>query len=257
VHALAVDAERRGYGVACVRVSEDGYGRSDWKPAQDGQLVFTINRYQLRVRIWEKGAGQRGPYERQLERWKHDREQPFRLMQFVERPKPYDRGATGELNIDALDRSYGRRASWGDRTRWKVEDRLGDLMRELELQAAEAEERRLTKEREDAERQRQWEAAMEHAKRRLVAEHRLEVLRQRVRAWEEAEAIRAYCEAVEARHGSETIAADPQAAQWLVLAREHADHAQQLPRMPPDPEVTQERLNPYLGSWSPYGPQRR
>jgi hypothetical protein len=27
--------------------------------------------------------------------------------------------------------------------------------------------------------------------------------------------------------------------------------------MPPDPEVTQERLNPYLGSWSPYGPQRR
>src|SRR5262249_51390747 len=64
VQALAVEAERRGYDVACVRVNEDGYGRSDWKPAQDGQLVFTINGHALKVRIWEKGAGQRGPYER-------------------------------------------------------------------------------------------------------------------------------------------------------------------------------------------------
>jgi hypothetical protein len=86
VQALAVEAERRGYDVACVRLSEDGYGRSDWKPARDGQLVFTINGYALKVRMWEKGAGQRGPYAQQLKRWKQDREQPFRLMQFVERP---------------------------------------------------------------------------------------------------------------------------------------------------------------------------
>jgi hypothetical protein len=56
VHALVVEAERRGYDIACVRISEDGHGRSDWKPAQDGQLVFTING-QVKVRIWEKGAG--------------------------------------------------------------------------------------------------------------------------------------------------------------------------------------------------------
>lgn len=255
VHALAVEAERRGYDVGCVRVHEDSYGRTEWTPAQDGQLVFAINGHQLKVRIWEKGAGQRGPYEHQLKRWKHDREQPYRLMQFVERPKAYDSGATGELNIEALGSAYGRQKAWGDRSRWKLEDRLPNLLRELEVEAAEAEDARLAREREQAERQRQWAQAMERAKRQFVDDHRLEVLRNRVRAWEEAEAIRTYCDAVESHHGAEVIAADPGAADWLALARDHADHIQQLPRMPADPEATPDGLRPYLGRWSPYGPQ--
>jgi hypothetical protein len=256
VHALTKEAERRGYEVACIRVREDSYGRSEWKPDKDGQLVFTINGHELKVRIWEKGSGLRGPYEHQKKRWQEDREQPYRLMSFVERPKPYDTNATGELNIEALGWSKGRQSSWGDRKRWTLEDRLPQLMRELETQAAEAEERRLAKEREEAERERQWEAAMDHAKRRLVEDHRLEVLRQRVRAWQEADAIRAYCDAVEACHGNDAIAADPEVAQWLALARERADRAQQLPRLPADPEITHEALKPYLGGWSPYGPHR-
>lgn len=254
VHALAVETERRGYDVGCVRVHEDSYGRTEWKPAQDGQLVFAINSHQLKVRIWEKGAGQRGPYEHQLKRWKHDREQPYRLMQFVERPKAYDSGATGELNIEALGSAYGRQKAWGDRSRWRLEDRLGNLMHELEVQAVEAEERRLAREREEAERQRQWEAAMEHAKQRFVEEHCLEVLRNRVRAWQEAEAIRAHCEAIEARHGAERVGADPDASAWLALARKRADRVQELPHMPADPEITHDGLKPYLGRWSPYGP---
>jgi len=40
---------------------------------------------------------------------------------------------------------------------------------------------------------------MERAKRRLVEDRRIEVLRDRVRAWQEADAIRAYRDAVEAR----------------------------------------------------------
>jgi hypothetical protein len=158
VHALAVEAERRGYEIACVQVHEDRYGRTEWKPAHDGQLVFTINGHQLKMRIWEKGAGQRGPYEHQMTRWKQDREQPVRLMQFVQRPKPYDSGATGELNVEASGSALGRQKAWGDRTRWKLEERLPNLLRELEVQAVEAEERRLAREREQAEQKRQWEA---------------------------------------------------------------------------------------------------
>ncbi|HEY8722235.1 MAG TPA: hypothetical protein VIL92_00075 [Gaiellaceae bacterium] len=255
VHALATEAERRGYEVACVHVREDSYGRSEWKPSQDGQLVFTINGHQLRVRIWEKGAGLRGPYEWQMKRWRQDRDEPVRLMRFVQRPKPYDSAATGELNVQALGPSPGRQSSWADRARWKLEERLPHLLRELEIQAVEAEERRLTRQREEEERQRQWEAAIKQAKRRLIEDHRIEVLLARVRAWEEAEAVRAYCDAVEAFHGPDAIAADPDAEQWLVLARDHADQAQQLPRMPHDPDITPERLKPYLGRWSPYGPR--
>ncbi len=175
--------------------------------------MFAINGHELKVRIWEKGSGQRGPYEHQMMRWKADREQPFRLMQFVERPKPYDSGATGELNVEALDGPKGRQKAWGDRSRWKLADRLLQPFAELELQAVEAEERQLAREREQAERQREWEAAMEDAKRQLVADHQLEVLRNRVRVWEEAETIRAYCAAVEARHGAAAVAADPGAAE--------------------------------------------
>lgn len=75
----------------------------------------------------------------------------------------YDSGATGQLNIDALEWSHGRQSSWGDRQRWKLEDRLPQLLRELETQAQEAEERRLAKEREAEEQERQWQQAMERA----------------------------------------------------------------------------------------------
>jgi hypothetical protein len=134
--------------------------------------------------------------------------------------------------------------------------RLTGPLRELELQAAEAEEQQRAREREEAERQRQLEAAIANAERRFLEDHRLEVLRRRVREWEGAEAIHAYCDAVEARYGAEAISADPEAAQWITLARDHANRAQRLPRMPAEPEITAEALRPYLGLWSPYGPHR-
>jgi hypothetical protein len=94
---------------------------------------------------------------------------------------------------------------------------------------------------------------MDDARLRMVEDHRLEVLRTRIRAWQEAKAIREYCDAVEARHGAEAMT-DPQVAEWLAFARAQADRAQELPRMPADPEITPEGLKPYLGAWSPYGP---
>ena len=55
----------------------------------------------MTVRLWEKGAGLRAPYERQRKRWQEDREKPFNQMLFLNRPKPYDSGATGELSMAA------------------------------------------------------------------------------------------------------------------------------------------------------------
>jgi hypothetical protein len=254
-HSLALEVERLGYSIECVQVRKDSYGRSEWKPARDGQLLVTINGHQLKVRVWEKGSGLRGRYEVEMERWREDRDQPVRLMQFLERPKPYDSAATGELNIAALGPSRGRQSSWGDRTRWTVEERLPNLLRELEIEAAEAEEARLAREREETERQRQWEVAMERAKQCFIEAHRLEVLRHRVATWQEADLIFSYCDAVVERHGEAAISDDPEAQQWLAFARERADAAQSLPRMPDEPETTPENLKPYLGRWSPYGPR--
>lgn len=253
IHALATELERRGHDVRCVTLdqSQDRYERSGWKPKHDGQLVVSINGHSNRVRLWEKGVGLRAIWERAKEHWERDRLSP-RFGLYMSRPVAYDAGASGELNLAVLGHS-SRQTGWGDRKRWRVEARLPQLLRELEAQAVEAEQARLRREREEAERQRQWEAAIEDAKRRLVVDHRHAVLRERVDRWHEAEGIRSYCEAVEAKHG-QAFAADSEAAEWLAFARAHADRLQALPRMPPDPEIAPEALKPYLGRWSPYGP---
>jgi hypothetical protein len=135
-----------------------------------------------------------------------------------------------------------------------LEDKLPELLQELEVRAAADDYAAIERQRQAEQRQREWEAAMERAKSRLVEDHRTEVLRKRVNAWREADAIRAYCDAVEARHGADAVI-DAEAAAWLAFAQAYADRAQQLPRMPSDPEVTPDALKPYLGRWSPYGPQ--
>jgi hypothetical protein len=68
-----------------------------------------------------------------------------------------------------------------------------------------------SREREQAARQRDWEAAIDQATRQLVDDLRREVLRRCVDAWKDAEAIRDYCDAVEARHGPDLVAAEPSA----------------------------------------------
>ena len=253
VHALAAELERRGYEVTCVSARRDSYGRSEWRPKHDGQFLVTLNEHEFRLRIWEKGAGLRGVWEQQRQHYEEHRLDPYRLH--VERPEPYDKNASGELNMAILG-SGPRQSQWGDRQRWKLEDRLPQLVRELETQVIEAEERRQARELEEAERQRRWEAAMQRAEALLIEDYRAQVLAQRVRDWQQADAIRAYCDAVEARHGEEAVAKDSGAGRWLALAREHASRLQDLPAMPADPEITAEALKPFLGGLSPYGAGR-
>ena len=87
-------------------------------------------------------------------------------------------------------------------------DRLPQLLWELETQAREEEERRIARQREAAERQRQWEEAMRQAERRLIEDHQRRILSARVDAWHGADAIRAYCDAVEQKFGAAVNAAN-------------------------------------------------
>jgi hypothetical protein len=252
IHALAVEIERRGHRIKCANAPQtDRYGRRERNAKDSAHLLVTVRSHEIGLRIYEKGVGLRGAWEQQKAYYEENRVN-FRLGYLPSRPTAYDKDATGQLNISLLGYS-SRQTTWGDRKRWKLDDRLGQILRELETQADEAEERRLAREREEAERQRQWEAAMANAKRRFIEDHQLEALCRRVHAWQEADAIRAYCDAVEARHGP--AATETDTAAWLELAREHADRLQRLPTMPADPEITNEALKPYLGSWSPYGPR--
>jgi hypothetical protein len=254
MHALAGGLDRRGHKITCVRVRVDSYARSEWKATNDGQFAVTIKRHELKLRVSEKGVGLRGPWEAHKKRRDEDRN----AMRFdrwdIGRIEPFDKDANGQLEISIV--GYGsRQRVWGDRKRWNLDARLPQLLAELETLAEEAEQRRLTREREEEEREQAWESAMAMARERATEHHHVETLGRRLDAWEQAERVRAYCEAIEERYG-DAITADPAAMRWLEFARQHAERAQRLPRMPADPELRSEDLTPFLGGWSPYGPSR-
>jgi hypothetical protein len=80
-------------------------------------------------------------------------------------------------------------------------------------------------------------------------------LRKQACAWQEADQIRRYCDAVEAKYGDRA-----DAIEWVAWARAHADAEDPLARAPSTPElseVTLEELEPYLpDGWSAQGPDQ-
>jgi hypothetical protein len=242
VHALAIESERRGFAVASVATTGDRRHPRRWK-GDDGHLTISIRDHSYQLRIAEEKVVVRGTFDAETE-YRRSVNYPAYL-----KPRArmrYDADATGRLQIACVGYSReGRPVSWADRRSWTLEDKLPDLLRELEVRAAEDDHAAIERKRQAEERERQWEAAMERAKRRLVEDHRIQVLVDRVRAWQEADAIRAYCDAVEARHGAEGVT-DPEVVAWLAFARAQADRAQQPPHMPAEPEATPDALKPFL-----------
>ena len=94
---------------------------------------------------------------------------------------------------------------------------------------------------------------MDRAAERLLHDHRVEQLHKEACDWEEADRIRRYCDAAEAKYGdrADTI-------EWLAWARSHADAQDPLahpPSMPELSEVTLQELELYLpDGWSTRGP---
>jgi hypothetical protein len=253
-HGLATALELRGHRVTyVVRTSDEdnrrGYG---YTATKYGRFLVTINGHELAWNISENGVDLRGPWEEHKRKREEDRA-AFRFDRWdYGRIEPYDKGATGQLELAILD-SGPRQTKWGDRKRWTLESRLPQALRELETLAVEAEQRRVAREQREAERRMAWEAAMQQAKSQAIEAYHVDVLTRQVAAWDRAESTRAYCDAVVARH-DDAIEADPAAVRWIAFARAYADKLQALPRMPEDPELRHEDLKPYLGGWSPYGP---
>jgi hypothetical protein len=249
VHALATEAERRGWDVDSV-VGAVGRRTSRGMEGEAGHFVISIREHSYRLTVVEEKVVLRGAFDAETE-YRRAVNYPAYL-----RPRArtrYDADATGRLQLTCAGCSReGRPSTWADRRSWTLEDKLPNVLQELEIRAAEDDHAEVERQRRAEERQRQWQAAMDRARHRFIENHRLELLRARIHSWNEAEAIRDYCEAVELRHGVDAV--DGEVAEWLEFARVQADRAQDLPRMPADPDITPEALKPYLKGWSPYGP---
>ncbi|MFJ8469591.1 hypothetical protein [Streptomyces swartbergensis] len=162
-----------------------------------------------------------------------------------------------ELSLEHTYTHRGRRSHWGDRQRWRLEDKLPALFREIAHRAHTEDERRQAQQRKEEETRQRWLTAMQQARTALLEDHRLKALRTQVQAWQEATAIRAYCDALEDHHAATDVAEATTA--WTTWARAYADRIDPVPQNPglPDPPtITPEDLRPYLRGWSPYEPKR-
>jgi hypothetical protein len=251
IHALATEADRRGFTIANV-VGASGRHRDDRWRNDDGHLTVTIRHHSCRLKVSEEGVVNRGAF---------DAESDYRRsVNYPQHLKPrtrtkYDADATGRLQItcDGYSRE-GRPVSWADRRSWTLEEKLPDLLQELEIRAAEDDHAAIERQREADQRQRQWELAMDRAKQRFLEHHRAQVLQQQLSAWQEAERIRVYVSLLEERHGT-----NPDSAEWIAWIRryvdEEVDPLTSPPAMPAEPEISAADLKPFLGRISPYGPQ--
>jgi hypothetical protein len=158
----------------------------------------------------------------------------------------------GVLRV-VLPSEYAGRRLWSDGIRVAVEDKLGDVLANIESRAEEAEQRRLEQERREEERRRAWEQEMERAREHYAEDQRAAFIRDQVAAWGLAADIRSFCSAATRALGSPSEEAET----WLRWAIHYADDIDPLSSalvVPQIREPSPDELRPYLHGWNPYGP---
>ncbi len=252
VHALATEAERRGFEVETSSPSQK-YGGEVWSGATDGHLLISVGGHSYRLRVFEEKVRTRGPWESERTRLLAA---PYGNIYGGNRLRRYDAAATGRLviTIDAASSRDGRPASFADRKSWALEDKLPDLLRELVVRAAEDDHREEEEQRRAEERRREWEETMERARERFLEAYRAELLHGQAADWEQARRARNYLSALEEAHGQ-----SEEARPWIEWIRGYlvrSDPLQKVQMLPHREEISPEELKPFLDGLSPYGPSR-
>jgi len=253
LHGLVTEAERRGYSVASAPDTPDlrSY-QAVWMGASNGHVVIGIEGYTGRLRIHEEGLPGRAYHAPQTNSLIYGGG-----GRTVPSLREYEQGATGRLTISIVSGFPERRraSSWSDRKSSSLEDKLPNVLCEIEIRAAEDRHRKRIAEQQAAERERAWETAMQIARERHAEHHRATALTEQVRAWRQATEIRAYCDAAQRQGASEDAA-----ARWIAWARGYADSLDPLRGALSEPDaptkVPPEQLRPFLDGWNPYQPVR-
>jgi hypothetical protein len=200
-------------------------------------------------------VGRRGAWEERKRRAEEHR----RLYPYYgsdARISPYDSNATGSLTISLVasgPKREGRQATWGDRKTWRLEEKLPELLRELDLRSAEDDKREAEERRRAEQRERLWQEQLERARQLYLEAHRAKALRAQISAHHEAQIIRDYLAELEATHNDE-----PESSDWIDWIREFVTRLDPLtspPAMPEAPEPSSDELKSFLPPGvSPYSP---
>ncbi|HEX3803252.1 MAG TPA: hypothetical protein VHV75_10460 [Solirubrobacteraceae bacterium] len=250
VQTLVTEAELRGWSVRTATESDNEVGLVDWSSAKDGHFQITAGQSSFWLRLQEEGVRTRD------------------VLADEDSLEAYDSDGAGRLKLELRWGEWFTRkqSRWADRSTVLLEDRLVDVLDEIEERTAEAERaeydrrERAALAEADAQaraqaREAEWIRLMGAARERHLEERRAAALLEQVERFEQAARIRAYCDAVAAPRRDR----DPSVVAWVEWARAHADRLDPLagagPREPEDLEPAPAMLQAYLPEgWSAAGP---
>lgn len=249
IQGLVVEAERRGY--VALPVGSDSHRDRYRSSNSKYQFIIAVKDHPIEMRLVQE----------------HDRVEHVPTAKELAEQQRYswtripthDQIPNAQLRLEFEAGLGARQGKWADRNSWTLEEKLPEVLREIAARGDAAEQRRLAEERARVEKRRRWEAAMAKAQQQAVEAWFAERLTKQVERWRQAGELRAYCDALEQRIATADSDADSLTSviKWLSWARAYAeriDPLRELPAMSEPPESRPSDLQPFLGSWSPYGP---
>lgn len=252
LQAIVDEAPRRGLEVLDKTRAKVGADSSVSREIDRGHLILRSPAGIYAIRVVEVSApnGKRLEPRPWNERSTRPRWLDARTHEFV---------STGDLEliVEGPGMAYSG-TRYRDAKTIRLEAKLPRLFRAIEVQRRYAEIREEERQREVAERQGRWEAAMTEARRRYDEQARWDHFAQRAREWRETTEQRAFIaamrEAVTDYKGPErsSIVAQLEFVERKLDESDPVQHPALVLADVPDPKP--DDLKPFLDGWSPHGP---
>lgn len=228
LHALAREADVRGYSVRVRRQSYRGYGHENSKLS--GDLIFTVGDIECSVNIWQpQDRVDHTPTREEIEREK----------KYDWPPRRYDYVPANRLKItiDTTSR-FSFKESWTETKTLPLQVRLPDVMMTFERWAIIDTEGKEAERRAEIER-RERQAREDELARKAYVQHALgEQLEADLDAWELAGRLRRYLVEMTARIEQIADSDDRAAAsEWLIWCQEYAAKRDPLAKPIRQPKV--------------------
>jgi hypothetical protein len=236
MHALAVEAERRGF---TAKSHQPEVGHDHGRSSTAWHLLLTTNDETVPLRISEETD--------RVEHLPTAREKKDQERHYWMRIPSHENVASGRLRIDLGGAvTSERRSFWADRASWTLEEKLPELLREVAVRADELRLRRKAKERAETIYQQDLAREQEHARARADEAHRLKTLQQQLDRWREVSELRAFAADLAEHLTTDTgqdEAAIADARRWLAWTTDRADRRNPFRTLPTWPEPP--RLHSY------------
>lgn len=236
--ALCREAERRGYDVQ----------QAD---ARDERSIVRITLHGQSIGIALIEQSDRVPHVPTAKELRDKERNPWKRI------PEHDHVPSGRLTLQVVDGPTVHQEKFGDSKRGRLEDGLAKALFEGELRAAHLEERRITRERAEAERKERWQRTYDRAIEQARVQYRLQVLESQEERWRWQQRMTAYLDVLEAEAATLDEEARSAATEWVTWARDNVRLQGPLMgpiQMPDDPEFTADMLKPFMEGFPAHAP---